>query len=142
MQALLAAKETAKFRNIVEPTGGIVFVGCLHDENHLDLRDMCLKAAAVEFKTMKKHEAVESAKIRWVEPHLFKNEIARTTYKLGCVHQDMGNFVKGREQIRAAEKMRQEMVPAEDWAPHGEQDYDEIVQFWTRWGAFLYGLFL
>jgi hypothetical protein len=60
VKALLAAKETAKFRNIVESIGGIVFVGCLHDESHPDLQDMCLKAAAVEFKTMKKHEAVES----------------------------------------------------------------------------------
>lgn len=65
--------------------------------------------------------------------HLFKNEIARTKYKIGCVHQDMGDSVKGREQITVVEKMRQEIVPAEDWAPaRGEQDYDEIVQCWSR----------
>ena len=66
-------------------------------------------------------------------PHLFRNEIARTKYKMGCIYQDMGDMAKGRAEIRKAERMRQEIVSAEDWAPaRGEEDYDEIVQFWTR----------
>jgi hypothetical protein len=57
---LLVAKENAKFRSIVDATGGIIFLGCLHDESHPDLQDICLKTAAVEFKALKKHEHVEA----------------------------------------------------------------------------------
>jgi hypothetical protein len=66
-------------------------------------------------------------------PHIFKNEIARTKYKVGCLYQDMGDRVKGREEIKEAERLRQEIVPAENWAPaRGEEAFDDIVQFWTR----------
>lgn len=68
-----------------------------------------------------------------ISPHLLKNEIARTRYKIGCLYQDMGERAKGHEEIVAAERMRQDIVPAEKWAPaRGEVDFDEIVQFWTR----------
>ena len=67
------------------------------------------------------------------QPRLFKNEIARTQYKKGCLLQDMGNFEEGTKLIRNAEKARQTIVPPEKWEPeHGEEDYDSIVQFWTR----------
>ena len=63
----------------------------------------------------------------------FKNEIARTCYKLGCVYQDAGDLPKGTQLIEEAEQLRREIVPPEHWAPaQYEQDYDEIVQFWTR----------
>lgn len=66
-------------------------------------------------------------------PGLLKNEIARTRYKRGCVYQDMGDRDKGGQEIREAEKMRQEIVPPEKWVPaSGEEDFDAIVQFWTR----------
>ena len=67
------------------------------------------------------------------QPTIFKNEIARTKYKLGCVLQDMGDNEKGIELIKVAEQLRQEIVPPEKWEPaKGEEDFDEIVQFWTR----------
>ncbi|KAI1500561.1 hypothetical protein F5X99DRAFT_385826 [Biscogniauxia marginata] len=66
-------------------------------------------------------------------PRLFKNEIARTKYKLGCAYQDMGKEEEGSELINEAEGLRQEIVPPEKWEPaNGEQDFDEIVQFWSR----------
>ena len=66
-------------------------------------------------------------------PVFFKNEIARTIYKLGCVLQDAGNLSQGTQLIEEAEQLRREIVPPEHWAPAKyDQDYDEIVQFWTR----------
>ena len=64
---------------------------------------------------------------------LFKNEIARTTYKLGCLYQDTGELAKGRVEIERAEKMRQALTPPEKWEPAtSEVAYDDIVMYWTR----------
>jgi hypothetical protein len=67
------------------------------------------------------------------KPQLLKNEIARTKYKLGCLLQDMGKHSEGSVLVREAEGIRQQIVPPEDWEPaKGEEDFDNIVQFWTR----------
>lgn len=67
------------------------------------------------------------------QPQIFKNEIARTKYKLGCALQDKGDLEKGSELVREAESLRKEIVSPEDWEPAaGEEDFDDIVQFWTR----------
>ncbi|KAF9765337.1 hypothetical protein IL306_002425 [Fusarium sp. DS 682] len=55
-KALLIAKEQHQFRHILENTGGIVFLGCLHNENHPGIKDLCIKCAAVELGTTKKAE--------------------------------------------------------------------------------------
>lgn len=67
------------------------------------------------------------------QPHLYKSEIARTKYKIGCLKQDTKHHSEGAALIREAERIRQQIVPAEDWEPaKGEEDFDNIVQFWTR----------
>ncbi|KAI1362814.1 hypothetical protein F5Y08DRAFT_354917 [Xylaria arbuscula] len=67
------------------------------------------------------------------QPNLYKNEIARTKYKMGCVFQDSGDQPAGLRLIQDAEHLRQEIIPPEDWEPaRGEKDFDYIVQFWTR----------
>lgn len=58
-QVLLVAKEEHRFRSILESTGGVLFLGCHHDENDPQFEELCLKCAAVEFGTMKKHDVVE-----------------------------------------------------------------------------------
>ena len=66
-------------------------------------------------------------------PDHLKNEIARTRYKRGCIYQDMGERQKGSEEIREAETMRKKIVSPEKWQPaKGEEDFDAIVQFWSR----------
>lgn len=66
-------------------------------------------------------------------PEHLRNEIARTRYKRGCVYQDMGERQKGGDEIREAEKMRRRIVPPEEWHPeNSEEDFDAIVQFWSR----------
>ncbi|KAI9668709.1 MAG: hypothetical protein M1817_005200 [Caeruleum heppii] len=65
----------------------------------------------------------------------FRNEIARTTYKMGCVHQDVGELARGRGEIEAAERMRRSLTPPEKWVPatdNGERLYDDLVMYWTR----------
>ena len=66
-------------------------------------------------------------------PEYLKNEIARTKYKRGCIYQDMGERQQGINEIREAEKMRREIIGSENWEPaKGEEDFDAIVQFWSR----------
>lgn len=56
----MIAKENKDFRSIFENTGGIVFLACLNDEGYPGFEEVCLKCAAVEFGTKKKHDVVES----------------------------------------------------------------------------------
>lgn len=66
-------------------------------------------------------------------PRFFKNEIARTKYKMGCVYQDMGDRTKGRAAIEEAQRLRKEIMPPERWtAATDEQCFDDLVMFWTR----------
>jgi hypothetical protein len=66
-------------------------------------------------------------------PEFFKNEIARTSFKMGAVYQDMGNLVTGRRLIDEAQKLRKDLIPPEQWRKaENESDFDELVQFWTR----------
>lgn len=66
-------------------------------------------------------------------PKYFRNEIARTKYKIGCAYQDLGDEEKGGRLIREAEELRQKILSAEEWEPaKGEGDFDRIVQFWSR----------
>jgi hypothetical protein len=60
---LLVAKEQYQFRYILENTGGIVFLGCLHDESNPRFEDLCIKCAAVGFGTMKNTELLKSKTI-------------------------------------------------------------------------------
>ncbi|KAF5706319.1 tetratricopeptide repeat domain-containing protein [Fusarium mundagurra] len=55
-KALIIAKEQHQFRHILENTSCIVFLGCLHDENHPNVEELCIKCAAVELGAMKKAE--------------------------------------------------------------------------------------
>lgn len=90
----------------------------------------CLCTRTDHFGREKFETALE---IYEAHPVLFKNEIARTKYKLGCLEQDIGKPKEGAALIKEAEKMRQEIIPPERWEPaKGEGDFDEIVQFWTR----------
>jgi hypothetical protein len=59
-QALLIAKERLDFNNIIGRTGGIVFLGCLHDESSPLAEMIALKCAAVEFGTNLKHAAIDA----------------------------------------------------------------------------------
>ncbi|CVK99417.1 uncharacterized protein FMAN_02259 [Fusarium mangiferae] len=68
-----------------------------------------------------------------INPEHLKNEIARTRYKRGCIYQDMGDRQRGTVEIREAERMRKEIIGSENWQPAtGEEDFDAIVQFWSR----------
>lgn len=83
--------------------------------------------------TRSRRHLQEALKVYDKTPHLYKNELARTKYKIGCVRQDIGDSEAGIELIREAERVRQEIVPWEDWEPaKGEEDFDEIIQFWSR----------
>ncbi|KAI1391821.1 uncharacterized protein F4822DRAFT_106017 [Hypoxylon trugodes] len=75
----------------------------------------------------------KALEIYMMNPEHLKNEIARTRYKRGCLYQDMGERQRGTEEIREAEKMRREIIGPENWKPAGgEEDFDAIVQFWSR----------
>lgn len=63
---------------------------------------------------------------------LYRNEIARTTYKLGCVLQDSGEISEGREKIEEAEEMRRKISPDSAECYADEDTFDRLVMFWSR----------
>jgi hypothetical protein len=65
---------------------------------------------------------------------LYRNEIARTTYKLGCVLQDSGKIEEGKKHIDEAEKRYRSIraVGAAEVLDIDEQAYDGLVMFWSR----------
>jgi hypothetical protein len=64
-------------------------------------------------------------------PSWYKNESARTKYKLGCVLQDSGRFEEGTRLIEDAETLRKEIL-GQDVEPGNERSFDELVMFWSR----------
>ena len=65
---------------------------------------------------------------------LYRNETARTTYKLGCVLQDSGKIQEGKKLIDDAEQLYRSIrgIGATDVLDLDEQAYDGIVMFWSR----------
>ncbi|KAK0611224.1 P-loop containing nucleoside triphosphate hydrolase protein [Immersiella caudata] len=64
-------------------------------------------------------------------PSWYRNERARTKYKLGCVLQDTGRLAEGTKLINEAEELRREILGAK--VPPGEEkDFDSLVMFWSR----------
>ncbi|KAK4443298.1 protein SERAC1 [Podospora aff. communis PSN243] len=64
-------------------------------------------------------------------PEWYRNERARTTYKLGCVLQDSGSLQEGSKLINEAEALRREILLTH--VPPGEEkDFDGLVMFWSR----------
>ena len=64
--------------------------------------------------------------------NLYRNEIARTSYKLGCVLQDSGEISKGRELIQMAEELRRQILPETKDQDTDEDSFDKLVMFWSR----------
>ncbi len=63
---------------------------------------------------------------------LYRNEIARTRYKLGCVLQDSGEISKGRTEIAKAEQLRRDIMPNIIDQEVDEDCFDRLVMFWSR----------
>ena len=63
---------------------------------------------------------------------LYNNEIARTTYKLGCTLQDSGEMSKGRMMIENAEMLRCQILGGSPDQDVDEESFDKLVMFWSR----------
>ena len=63
---------------------------------------------------------------------LYRNEIARTTYKLGCALQDSGEITRGRTEIDKAEGLRRQIMPDIANEDVDEDSFDRLVMFWSR----------
>lgn len=63
---------------------------------------------------------------------LYRNEIARTTYKLGCVLQDSGEILRGQGEIDKAENLRRQITPDATNEDVDENTFDKLVMFWSR----------
>jgi len=63
---------------------------------------------------------------------LYRNEIARTRYKLGCVLQDSGEISKGRTEIAKVEQLRRDIMPNIIDQEVDEDCFDRLVMFWSR----------
>lgn len=61
-----------------------------------------------------------------------KNEIARTLFKLGSIHQDLGDLAEGRRCMDEAEDLRREIL-GNVWTPAtSAADFELLVRFWSR----------
>jgi hypothetical protein len=63
-------------------------------------------------------------------------EIARTSYKLGLVLQELGDFEKADVAMKEARKLRKEVLQ-KSGRPTGEENagedgYDTLVSLWAR----------
>lgn len=63
---------------------------------------------------------------------LYRNEIARTTYKLGCVLQDSGEILRRQGKIDKAERLRRQIMPDATNEDVDEDAFDKLVMFWSR----------
>ena len=63
---------------------------------------------------------------------LYRNEIARTRYKLGCVLQDSGQISEGQAEIVEAQKLRRMILPNVLDDDVDEESFDRMVMFWSR----------
>lgn len=61
-----------------------------------------------------------------------QNEIARTLYKMGTIYQDVGDLAEGRTLIDEAESLRREIQGSKWNAATCEDDFDQLVRFWSR----------
>lgn len=64
-------------------------------------------------------------------PTWYRNERARTKYKLGCVLQDAGKMDEGSRLINEAEELRREII-GPNVLPGNEREFDRLVMFWSR----------
>lgn len=64
-------------------------------------------------------------------PIWYRNERARTMFKLGCVLQDSGNTEEGQLLVKQAEELRREILRA-TVPPGDEKEFDTLVMFWSR----------
>ena len=69
---------------------------------------------------------------RLSKSNFYRNEIARTTYKLGCVLFDSGNTIRGRQTQLEAKELRREILGSDCSPAKSEDDYDDLVMFWSR----------
>lgn len=82
--------------------------------------------------TNKARKMLEQALSIYNNDSLYRNEIARTTYKLGCVLQDSGEISKGQGEIDKAECLRRQIMPDITHENVDEDDFDRLVMFWSR----------
>ena len=64
--------------------------------------------------------------------NMYKNEIARTSFKLGCVLQDSGEIARGKDLIEKAQELRLQILPQASSQDVDEETFDRLVMFWSR----------
>jgi hypothetical protein len=63
---------------------------------------------------------------------MYRNEIARTTYRFECVLQDSSKIADGGKEVMAVEKLGQDIL-GKEWMPaQSERDFEDLVFFWSR----------
>lgn len=63
-----------------------------------------------------------------------KNEYARAIYKLGQMHEAMGEETEALRRFQEAFDLRRKLVPRDGRKLEDltEEDYDKLVIFWSR----------
>ncbi|KXX77252.1 Protein SERAC1 [Madurella mycetomatis] len=104
-------------------------------DKHHRTADLCHKVGWHHHARKEYAQAVEllnrALAVYEARPTWYRNERARTKYKLGCVLQDMGKIEEGSQLINDAEQIRRDIL-GPNVLPGGERDFDALVMFWSR----------
>ncbi|KAK0730143.1 hypothetical protein B0H67DRAFT_560920 [Lasiosphaeris hirsuta] len=104
-------------------------------DNHRRTADLCHKVGWHHHARKEYAQAVEllnrALAVFEARPAWYRNERARTKYKLGCVLQDMGKLKEGTRLVNEAEQIRRDIV-GPNALPGDERDFDMLVMFWSR----------
>ncbi|KAH6658972.1 P-loop containing nucleoside triphosphate hydrolase protein [Truncatella angustata] len=111
-----------------------VYQQTLSDKHHRTA-DLCHKLGWHYHARKEYAESVEllnqALAVFEARPTWYRNERARTKYKLGCVLQDMGKVEDGSQLINEAEQIRRDIL-GPGVSPGDEHHFDELVMFWSR----------
>lgn len=75
---------------------------------------------------------LEQALDAYRDNSFFRNETARTLYKIGNTQLDMGSVAEGVENIERAKAIYKEVRPELDSSNLSETDFDKLVISWFR----------
>ncbi|KAH8203220.1 hypothetical protein TruAng_002625 [Truncatella angustata] len=108
-----------------------VYQQTLSDKHHRTA-DLCHKLGWHYHARKEYAESVEllnqALAVFEARPTWYRNERARTKYKLGCVLQDMGKVEDGSQLINEAEQIRRDIL-GPGVSPGDEHHFDELVMF-------------
>lgn len=81
--------------------------------------------------TRNRQKLEQALKVYQREP-IYCNEEARTHFVLGLLFDKTGDKKRAAESSKTAEALRRQITGAVSSVPGTEEDFDELIMFWSR----------